>query len=170
MLIIMAILILMIYGIFDLILFYIFFHILGSAGMAEPFKSAAPASRSSGVQGVSNLHSDFCRFLSPSRPRHARRPYPNLCPSQPQAVFLRFLADFLPIKNSSQIRPLKKPPKISKIDPPSAQSSILRSFGLPFIDAFSRNINFLQTCIFPRQEPNIEGPDASNLHQKSCFF
>ena len=73
-------------------------------------------------------------------------------------------------KIHEKIRARKKPPKISKIASRSAQSSLLQSFLilLPVIfDVSPRNVDFLKTCIFRRQEPNFEGPPASNLHGKS---
>ena len=52
--------------------------------------------------------------------------------SAPRIPNCRFLANFLPIENPSKIGSLKKPPKISKIRPRSAQRSILKSFWHPF--------------------------------------
>ena len=102
-----------------------------------------PPSRRAGFQGVSNLHSDFCRLLTSDGPRPIRRPDPaerlEMHFADPQSQNLRFLANFLSIENSSKIRLLKNAPKTSKVGPLIAQTSILDHFWAPFLHRFSLN-------------------------------
>ena len=86
---------------------FICFIFVGSAGRAEPFKSAAPVSQS----GVP----EACRILLPisadskasDGPRPTRRPCTQTARkspfADPQIQNLIFLADFLSIENSSKI-------------------------------------------------------------------
>ena len=100
-------------------------------------RSAAPCLWQAGNGVLESL----CRFLQISEifrlqslygPTLRRRPLPQKSCKGPLdhslASIFDFLVHFLPIENSSKIRPLKKAPKISKIRPPSAPRSILTSF------------------------------------------
>ena len=102
-----------------------------------------PPSRRAGFQGVSNLHSDFCRLLTSDGPRPIRRPHPQIplgAPvADPRTPNVGFLADFLPIENSSKIRLLKNAPKTSKVGPLIAQTSILGSRLGQFLHAWIFN-------------------------------
>ena len=97
------------------------------------------------------------------------------------AASARISANFRQTFRRSKIHqksdPSKSHPKSQKSDPQVPKGRFWSHFCTlfsPIFDAFPQNINFLKTCIFPRQEPNIEDPDASNVHQKyipkSCFF
>ena len=95
-----------------------------------------PPSRRAGFQGVSNLHSDFCRLLTSDGPRPIRRPdHPKPIEmhfSGPQTPNGGFSIDFLPIENSLKIWLLKNAPKTSKVGSLIAQTSILGSLLGPF--------------------------------------
>ena len=100
----------------------------GGARAAWRIRIRRPRLAERGARGVSDTSADFCRLQSLRR----TPPYPPTAPgmiafADPQTQNFRFLADFLPIENSSKIRPLKTRPKTSKVGPLIAQTSILRS-------------------------------------------
>ena len=103
----------------------------GTAGCRARDVDPPPPSRRAGFQGVSNLHSDFCRLLTSDGPRTIRRPHPQIpvgAPvADPRTPNVGLLADFLPNENLSKIRPLEKRPKTSKVGSLIAQTSILGS-------------------------------------------
>ena len=106
---------------------------IGSAGRAEPFKSAAPVSQS----GVP----EACRILLPisadskasDGPRPTRRPCTQTARkspvADPQTPNVGFSIDFLAIENSSKIRLLKNPVKIEKIGPRTPNLKFVMDFG-----------------------------------------
>ena len=57
----------------------------GSAGGRSP-SNPPPPSRRAGFQGVSNLHSDFCRLLTSDGPRPIRRPDPFRPATRPKSA------------------------------------------------------------------------------------
>ena len=94
------------------------------------FGSAAPVSQS----GVSRRVKSSLGLLQTPDLRRTP-PYPPTLPlkrlemhfAAPLSKNIRFFADFLPIENSSKIRLLKNSPKVSKVGPLIAQTSILES-------------------------------------------
>ena len=151
--ILIAILIFMFSTKFDFLFPFMLLKVGSAACGGSHKKSAAPLL--AGAQGVSDqtpYSADPCQTPKASAGRpSAADPAPKHRSRSPFAAlnlnFCRFWPDFSPIKNSSKIRPFKKPPKISKVDPPSAQSSILMSFWHPFALHFLR-MPFRETSIF----------------------
>ena len=89
-------------------------------------------------------------------------------------IFEAFLVDQNLSKNQTPQKVSKNLKNPIPCAPKAGFGSHFCTICLPIFDAFSRNISFLKTCIFPRQGPNITGPEASNFHQKSipksCLF
>ena len=105
---------------------------LGSAGRAEPFKSAAPFSQR-GVAGrvepcVRNLQTPK-PLTDPALPAdlHLKSPF-----ADPRASKSQFSADLLPIENSSKIGLLKNPPEIAKSRSRIAKCRFRMDFESPF--------------------------------------
>ena len=76
-------------------------------------------------------------------------------------IFETFWADHNFSKNQT---PHKFAQNLKIPTPCAAKTRFGSHFGILFpaiSDAFPRNSSFLKTCIFPRQGPNIKGPDAS---------
>ena len=130
---------------------------LGAIGSAAPRLASAAEGR-----GVSD-HS--CRFLqtlaefkSLHGPHLRRRPCPPKSCGRSFSAFFRSEPQFLQIFCRSKLHqksdPSKTHPKSQKSDPMAPKARFWSHFCTlfsPLFAAFSQNINFLQTCIFPRQ-------------------
>ena len=103
-----------------------------------------PSAGDTACQTKLRILQTLVRLQSLGGPRLCRRPLLKVARghalSRLRLNFCRFWPDFLPIKNSSKIRPLKKSPKISKMRPPSAPMQILTSFWDAFWHPFSSKI------------------------------
>ena len=91
-------------------------------------------------------------------PPRAPPPPPTLPLSAPISAIFRNFPHFLPTFCRSKIHqksdPSKTHPKSQKSDPMAPKARFWSHFCTlfsPLFAAFSQNINFLQTCIFPRQ-------------------
>ena len=139
MLILMAIFFYMIYTIFDFIFsYFLYFSIFwGSAGMAEPCKSAAPCLQGHEASGI--LLADSCRFLLTPKASAAgvRRSFPPL--ARIFQISGRFFADQKFIKNQTSQKTSQnlknRSPERPKLDFEAILAPFCPPFSMPFREA-----------------------------------
>ena len=115
----------------------------GVGGMRRKPLNPPPPLRGAGRVGSFQTLACSCQtpepLLAPPRPAdlHYKSPF-----ADPQNPNLRFLTDFLPIKNPSKIGLLKTPPKITKIRAWIAKCRFLMDFGSHFGINFRSDVRY----------------------------